>query len=105
MKRKPYTIRYTPEADGDIATLEAGQRALVLRRIPIQLEHQPTVQTLNRKRMDPDKRFFIAPWELRVGDLRVYYAVEEEPERVVAIVGVAVKDGDRVKFRGNYLEP
>jgi hypothetical protein len=33
-------------------------------------ETEPTLVTRNRKPMDPDKRAFIAPWELRVGNLR-----------------------------------
>ena len=37
------------------------------------LRHQPDVPTRHRKRMRPNA---LAPWELRVGDYRVFYDVE-----------------------------
>ena len=40
----------------------------------------------------------IAPWELRVGNLRVYYDVEEEPEFVFFIRAVGVKVRSRVRI-------
>ena len=55
--------------------------------------------------MDPDKRMLIAPWELRVGHLRVYYAVEEKPEPVVVIVAVGIKVRERVRIAGKDLKP
>jgi hypothetical protein len=33
----------------------------------------------------------LAPWELRVGKLRIYYDVESEPEPRVLIAAVGVK--------------
>ena len=70
-----------------------------------QLKYEPTVETRNRKRMDQDKRLYIAPWELRVAHLRVYYAVKDEPERVVVILAIGEKDRDRIKIGGQYIEP
>ena len=49
--------------------------------------------------MDPDKRAVIAPWELRIGNLRVYYAVAEESSTVV-ILAVGVKVRERVRIGG-----
>ena len=40
-----------------------------------------------------------APWELRMGNLRVYYDVEEEPEHVVYIRAVGIKERRRVRVR------
>jgi hypothetical protein len=40
----------------------------------------------------------IAPWELRIGTIRVYYSVEEEPEPLVNIRAVGVKTRDRVRL-------
>ena len=40
----------------------------------------------------------IAPWELRIGNLRVYYDVEEEPGRKVVILAVGVKQRNRVRI-------
>ena len=46
----------------------------------------------------------IAPWELRVGDLRVYYDIREEPEPLVTVLAVGVKDRSRVLIGGEEIE-
>ena len=53
-----------------------------------QLAHQPTLPTRKRKvlRANP-----IAPWELRLGDIRVFYEVQEEPEPQVIVKAVGMK--------------
>ena len=53
--------------------------------------------------MDPDKKGFIAPWELRVSDLRVYYA--DKPEATVVIVAVGIKVREQVRIGGKDFEP
>ena len=65
------------------------------------LLHEPTVETKNRKPMRPNP---VAPWELRLGTLRVYYDVEEQPEQRVIIVAVGVKEGNRVRIGGEVIE-
>jgi len=40
----------------------------------------------------------VAPWELRIGNLRVYYDVEEEPKASVYIRAVGVKLRNRVRI-------
>jgi hypothetical protein len=55
--------------------------------------------------MDPDKRAFIAPWELRVGNLRVYYAVEDTPSARVVIVAVGIKVRERLRVGGKDVAP
>jgi hypothetical protein len=42
----------------------------------------------------------IAPWELRIGSLRVYYDIEEQPEPRVLVVAVGNKLRNRVKIGG-----
>lgn len=69
--------------------------------MPGQLAHQPTVETRNRKRLRPNP---LAPWELRIGNLRVYFSVEEEPERVVKIRAIGVKkQGNRLFIGGEEV--
>lgn len=57
--------------------------------------------TCQRKPMQADKPGFIAPWELRVGKLRVYYEVCEEQVRIVA---VGLKPRDRLFIGGKKVE-
>ena len=40
----------------------------------------------------------VAPWELRIGRLRVYYDVEKSPNAVVCIRAVGVKERDLVRI-------
>jgi len=66
-----------------------------------QLTYQPTVETKNRKPMRPNP---LAPWELRIGDLRVYYDVEEDPEPVVYINAVGIKERNQVRIAGEVYD-
>jgi mRNA-degrading endonuclease RelE of RelBE toxin-antitoxin system len=100
-----YEILFAEETDEHLDALTAGQRAAVLGAIARQLLHEPTLETRNRKPMDPDKRAFIAPWELRVGNLRVYYAVETMPSPRVVIVAVGIKLRERLRIGGKDVEP
>ncbi|HVR71278.1 MAG TPA: type II toxin-antitoxin system RelE/ParE family toxin [Vicinamibacteria bacterium] len=83
-------IDFSPEADDHIAALSAFERARLLDEIAIQLIEQPSVETRRRKRMRPNP---VAQYRLRVGNLRVYYDVDEAEGRVlVKAVGVKVRD-------------
>ena len=46
----------------------------------------------------------IAPWELRIGDLRVYYDVEKEPEQIVFVRAVGIKERNRVRIGKEVIE-
>lgn len=46
----------------------------------------------------------LAPWELRVGNLRVYHDIEEEPEAVVFVRAVGVKQRNQVRIGGEAIE-
>jgi mRNA-degrading endonuclease RelE of RelBE toxin-antitoxin system len=96
-----YRVEYSPAIVEHLRVLTARQRALVLDAIDEQLAHQPTVETRNRKPMRPNP---LAPWELHIGELRVYYDVEEEPKQLVTIVAVGVKDRNRILIRGEEVE-
>lgn len=96
-----YCIEYSPDAEDHLRALTARQRAIVLDTVDKQLMHQPTVEARNRKPMRPNP---LAPWELRIGNLRVYYDVEEEPEPVVYIRAVGVKQRNRVRIGREVIE-
>ena len=42
----------------------------------------------------------LAPWELRIGSLRVYYDIQEQPSPRVMIVAVGKKVRNRVTIAG-----
>jgi hypothetical protein len=65
----PYRIIYSPLAEDHLRLLTARQQSMVLDEVEQQLAHQPTNQTRNRKPLRPNP---VAPWELRIGVLRVF---------------------------------
>ena len=67
-----YLILFSPEAEDHLRALTARQRSTIFDAVDEQLAHEPAVETRNRKPMRPNP---IAPWELRIGDLRVYYDI------------------------------
>jgi mRNA-degrading endonuclease RelE of RelBE toxin-antitoxin system len=99
-KKPPYVIEYSPPSREHLAALSARQRATVLDEVDVQLLHQPTVVTRNRKPLQPNP---LARFELRIAELRVYYEVDEE-RRVVEIRAVGIKDRDRVFIGGEEID-
>jgi mRNA-degrading endonuclease RelE of RelBE toxin-antitoxin system len=97
----PYRIEYSPDVEHHFRVLTSYQRNAVLDAVERHVVHQPTVETRNRKPMRPNP---IAPWELRIGSLRVYYDVEEKPELKVAVRAVGVKQRNRVRIGKEVLD-
>jgi len=81
--------------------LTARQQTIVLDAVDRQLLNQPNVETRNRKPMRPNP---VAPWELRIGNLRVYYEVNNDPESTVVVLAVGIKDRDRVRIGGEPVK-
>ena len=100
MKKRPYRIEYSPPSRDHLAALEARHRATILDKVDVQLAYEPTAVSRNRKplQLNPLARF-----ELRIGDLRVYYEVDER-ERVVEIRAVGIKDRSRVFIGGDEVD-
>jgi mRNA-degrading endonuclease RelE of RelBE toxin-antitoxin system len=97
----PYRIEYSPETEEHLRALTARQRAIVLDAIEEQLGQRPTEETRNRKpmRLNP-----FAAWELRIGSLRVYYQVEDDPEPTVVVLAIGVKLRNRVRIGREVIE-
>jgi mRNA-degrading endonuclease RelE of RelBE toxin-antitoxin system len=90
-----YRIEYSPETEEHFQTLTVRQQSIILDSVERQLKYQPTVETRNRKPMRPNP---IAPWELRIEDLRIYYDVENKPEPVVYIRAIGIKERNTVRI-------
>jgi mRNA-degrading endonuclease RelE of RelBE toxin-antitoxin system len=97
----PFRVEYADAAIQHLSNLTARQRAVVLDVVALKLTHQPTVPTRNRKRLRDNT---LAPWELRIGDIRVYSDAEEAPEAVVTIRVVGVKTRERVLISGEEVD-
>src|SRR5690348_11897435 len=97
----PYTVEFAESVKGQLASLTARQRNLVIDAIGKQLVHEPLVETRNRKPLRPNP---VAPWELRVRELRVFYEVASDEPNVVRILAVGRKRGNKVVIDGKELE-
>jgi mRNA-degrading endonuclease RelE of RelBE toxin-antitoxin system len=98
----PYRIEYAQTAIDHLRSLTARERSSVFTGVEQQLTHEPTVETRNRKQMRANP---LASWELRLGDLRVYYDVEEKPAQLVKIAAVGVQDGNEVLIGRERIRP
>ena len=75
-----YVIEYAEGVADDVARLRAYERKQILDRIDRQLKHEPTRQTKNRKPLSgliPPWEHVEPIWELRIGEYRVFYDVDE----------------------------
>lgn len=96
-----YRIEYSPDAEQHLLELTARQRAIVLDGVERHLTQEPTAETRNRKPMRPNP---VAPWEFRLGALRVYFYVQEEPEQVVFVGAIGIKERNQVRIAGKVVE-
>jgi len=97
----PHRIVYAPEISDHLRYLTARQKATAFDEINQQLPYGPAVETRNRKPLRPNP---LASWELRVGDLRVYYDVQEDPEQQVNVVAIGIKQRNRVSIAGELYD-
>jgi mRNA-degrading endonuclease RelE of RelBE toxin-antitoxin system len=96
-----FRIEYAEAALRHLRDLTAQERAQVLDTVVQQLEYQPTLPTRNRKLLRANR---VAPWELRIGDRRVYFDVQEAPVAVVTIRAVGVKVREKTLIGGAEIE-
>jgi mRNA-degrading endonuclease RelE of RelBE toxin-antitoxin system len=81
-----YTIEFAAGVAEDLADLRAFDRRRVLDRIDEQLTHEPTRVSRNRKLIAglvPPWEHQEPVWELRIGEHRVFYDVDEAGRRVL----------------------
>jgi len=95
-----FEIGFGPEAQDDLRALRKIDQTAAFAAIEEHLTHEPTVETRNRKRLRPNR---IAEWELRAGNLRVLYNVDEA-RRFVRIEAVGVKTGSGLYVRGRRVQ-
>ena len=85
----PYVIEWSEEAKADIAEIPVFHRGRVLGAVE-RLRFQAETETRHRRQLrDPIDELPDATWELRAGDYRGLYWIEEE--RTVRILRVILK--------------
>ena len=96
-----FRIEYAPATVAHLKALTARQQAIVLDGVVRHLSVDPTAETRHRKQMRPNP---LAAWELRLGNLRVYFDIVSEPEPRVVVIAVGMKDGNVVRIGKRSIE-
>lgn len=96
-----YEIQFAESANRQLKALKASDRALLVTRVEKQLCAEPLKATRNRKPLRPNP---IAPWELRVKHLRVFYDVSEGARNIVSVLAIGIKRGNKILIEGEEIE-
>jgi mRNA-degrading endonuclease RelE of RelBE toxin-antitoxin system len=96
-----FAIRFAAGVAQQLHHLKARDRATVLDAIEHQLTHEPLVEARHRKPLRPNP---VAPWELRVGSLRVFYEVAPAEPGVVHVLAVGKKIRNVLRVGGQEIK-
>ena len=91
-----YQIEFSEDALQHYRQFTARERSVLADDIEEQLSQEPRVVTRRRKRLRPNQ---LAEWQLRIGDFRVFYDVEEDPA-VVVVVAIGIKEHNTLYIAG-----
>ena len=97
----PYAIEFARSVEAHLKALSARDRATALAALERQLTHEPLKDPKNRKPLRPNP---VAPWELRVGDLRVFYEVTGAGRSLVRILAVGRKERNVLTIGGKEIQ-
>lgn len=105
MKRHKFSLIYAPITKSHIRTIDRKYYSLIRTTIEKSLQHEPDVETTNRK---PLKRqvAFEAEWELRFGPdnrFRVFYDIDMAVYEV-HILAIGEKEKNRLVIGGKEVK-
>jgi mRNA-degrading endonuclease RelE of RelBE toxin-antitoxin system len=94
-----YQIGLTEDAKGDLYYYDAFERKKIADALRAQLGHEPLIETRNRKRLRDNP---ISPWELRAGEYRIFYGVDETARKVI-VAAIGHKVHNALFIRGKQV--
>ncbi|PKO22673.1 MAG: hypothetical protein CVU38_08215 [Chloroflexi bacterium HGW-Chloroflexi-1] len=97
MARKRYAIDYAEGVEEDLAELRAYDQARIPDKIDEQLIYEPARETRNKKMLVglvPPWDYIEPAWELRIGEYRVFYDMDEKT-LTVTIRAIRFKPPDK----------
>jgi mRNA-degrading endonuclease RelE of RelBE toxin-antitoxin system len=92
-----YSIDFTPDATLDLGAIPKRDEVIVRDSVLRYLKDEPTAPSHKRKELAPNP--LGARWELRLGELRVYYDVDGAAQRV-RVLRVGRKFRESIVIRG-----
>ncbi len=94
-----FEVKFVPSADGDLDYYKAREQKIILNAIFEFLGVDANAETKRRKQLRPNP---VAPWELRIGDYRVFYEVREE--ELVRVLAIGHKEHNELFIRGQRVD-
>ncbi|MGA2621689.1 MAG: hypothetical protein ABSF26_29155 [Thermoguttaceae bacterium] len=94
-----FKFTLVPSADRDLAYFTVREQKIILGAIRRFLGVDANVKSKRRKQLRPNP---LAPWELKVGEYRVFY--EARPEGLVRLLAVGHKVHNELFIRGQRAE-
>jgi mRNA-degrading endonuclease RelE of RelBE toxin-antitoxin system len=94
-----FQLIFTDSAFEDLGYFRKPDRQRILSVAEARLSFEPDCPTRHRKVLRPNP---LAVWELRVGDFRVFYDVDDAAGEV-RIAAVGLKVGNRLLIRGREV--
>jgi mRNA-degrading endonuclease RelE of RelBE toxin-antitoxin system len=95
-----FEILFTASALEDLRHLKKTDQSAVLDAIQRQLKGEPLKETRNRKPLRPND---LSAWEVRIGNNRVFYDVDEAGSKVI-VKAVGWKEHNKLFLRGKEYQ-
>ena len=94
-----FNVELTHSAERDLAYYTKYEQRIIVKSILKHLQVDADIQTKRRKQLRPNP---LAPWELRIGDYRAFYEIEEG--RNVNVIAIGHKEHDDLFIRGEEVD-
>ncbi|MDI6794229.1 MAG: type II toxin-antitoxin system RelE/ParE family toxin [bacterium] len=89
-----FEINFTDSANEDLEYFKVYEQKAVIEGTKRYLREDANVKSKKRKQLKPNE---LAPWELRIGNYRVFYDFEKD--NVVKIIAVGLKHHNELYMR------
>jgi mRNA-degrading endonuclease RelE of RelBE toxin-antitoxin system len=96
-----YDIQLSEQAVEDLESFRKYDQVIIYQEMDVQLTSEPDTETKKRKPLRPGH---VAEWELRIGDIRVFYDVDQKAS-LVKVARLGYKKRNRLFFRGEEFSP
>lgn len=94
-----FSIEFTEQAKQDLKWFRKSEQQMILSGIYENLSYEAITATRNRKPLRPNST---ATWELRLGEFRVLYNVDQGIQ-IVSIERIGQKSGNKFLFQGKEI--
>jgi len=94
-----YSVEISDDAEEDLRFYRAYERRIILEGALTPLRTHPSKESTDQKKLRENP---IAPWEVKVGKYRVFYAIEPDAQ-VVVIVSIGHKEHNTLYIRGKIV--